>query len=180
MGFFKALFNQEQSPQTISKSDELKWKLKGMGIDFDKYWFIGGQDYELSIDDEVLGVTRKSYNDELESEGERFSSSISSEKKNGHKTLFLCKSKLIERDIKTFIDEITGVLGGDWLFRKEFDIRDLSVVRGERLDSDTETLYEGGVIREWKDILKNDYLVRVGFYKDDDDTLTLTLFMFFQ
>ena len=179
MGFFKDLFKQEPEPPTISKGDILKEKLKGMGIDFDSYWFVGGEDLELSIDDEVLGTIRKSYNNKLEREGERFSSCISSENKNGRKSVFLIKNNITERDIKNFIDEITNVLGSDWLCRTGLEFRDLSVIRGEKVDNDTESLYENGVLREWFEISSDNYRVRFAFDKDEDG-LNISLYMFFK
>jgi len=130
----------------FSKKDKEKAKdyvrlLQSIGIDFYSLTHDNADQLELTVDDEVNGIIKKSYK---ELRNNYFDFVLLSDKKDGSRNVVLSKNNSTEKDLKNLIDKFYELFGYDSVFNMEFCQRDLNVIRG--YDSDFKA---DDNLREW-------------------------------
>ena len=160
MGLFKNLFgSSKESKKEIKTETSLLEKLVDIGIDFNHFNQEDATQMELTIDDEMNKVAKKSFKQLTD---QFFTSCFIKNHINGGLELFLMKEESTEKDFKELIDKLSVSLGNDISGRGDFTYFDLSSIR-----SKSEENVFG--LRRWIDPVTN-YVITIN-YSDDQDVL---------
>lgn len=150
MGFFNRFLGNETTTELKEVSIpqvSLIDKLKEIGFDLSTYNNQGGELSEISFEMETLGIVKETYK---ELENDFFNNYVYIDKKGNTYELDLFKDGTTERDFKEFINKLYGLFGDDLKQRGEFDILDLTFIRGNSVN----------ILRVWEDKVSG-YFIRV-------------------
>lgn len=127
-------------------------KLMQLGIDLNSIKYENYAPEEISLDAEVSGVIKSSRAENVNFW--KFNEIDISHYKDGKKLILLTRFPSVERDLKDIVDELSKVLGKDWLGRNELTSSDLNSYRNNE--------YKELGTREWKEY--DDYTFELKAY----------------